>query len=178
MIEQALELSDFHAGMRGLLFGGPGKYEGLRPFEAWLAEHVLGDSSWQDDSTGDVDFGRYYARAGRRIVSEDAQGFVYVDSFATESEAVNAFAQQAADYDAWWDEFEQEEDEHQRERAQLLAYRHARWVRDTDEHTASAFADFVAVHNYSAEGLSEAEASQYLGDWWIAFMRDRSAQGA
>jgi hypothetical protein len=83
------------------LVGGPGKHEGLRPFEIWLAAHVLGDDSWSDEQTGSVEWGAWYGRAGRRIVSEDEQGFVYVAKYEDAEAASAEMADLDRQYDEW-----------------------------------------------------------------------------
>ena len=52
------------------------KYD--RPFTAWLDEKCDGDTSWYDDEVGNVsEDGLHAYRVGRRVVSTDAQGFIW-----------------------------------------------------------------------------------------------------
>lgn len=84
-------------GLRGDL----GKFQGESPFGIWLAVRCLGDTSWYDEETGCSDFGRWSARVGRRVVSEDSFGFVSYSRFETEAKARAWFDAEAADFEAW-----------------------------------------------------------------------------
>jgi len=83
------------------LRGGPGRYHGETPFGIWLAEHVLGDASWCDEDTGDVEWRYWLARVGRRVVTQDSFGFVQVHRFCDEDHARAWFDCERDDYEVW-----------------------------------------------------------------------------
>ncbi len=57
-----------------------------------------------DETTGDMDFGVFVARVGRRVVWEDSQGFVDYRRYSDDVEAGAAFAETAYAYDEWLDQ--------------------------------------------------------------------------
>lgn len=87
MIEQVIDM-----------VGHPGRYEGLGAFEIWLCENV---NEVADETDGDVEYGLWFARCGRFLVTTDSQGFWYVGKYATLEDACTVFAAAAADYSAW-----------------------------------------------------------------------------
>lgn len=107
MLEQALELESFSDLGYGLA-AGPGGFEGMRPFDVWLASQVLGDDSWADDTTGTVEWNAWYALVGRRIVSQDDRGFVYVAKYRDVDHARDVFAALAENYAEWCSDDESE----------------------------------------------------------------------
>lgn len=84
--------------------GHPGRYEGLTAFEIWLVQRVEQDSSWSDEETGDVEFGVWVARVGKRLVSTDSNGFWYVENYETDDAAGTRFDLISQDYDNWNEE--------------------------------------------------------------------------
>jgi hypothetical protein len=89
--------------------GGPGRYEGLTAFQAWLCERVSGDESFADEVTGSVDTGGWFARIGRRVIQTDDRGFWYVYKYATEEEASAEIAYQEEE------QYPEDEEEEERE---------------------------------------------------------------
>jgi hypothetical protein len=80
----------------------PGRYEGLDAFDAWLCEHALSDASWWDEDAGSaIDWHYWGARIGKRVILIDSPGFHYVTRYASEDDAVRAFAETFADWHAW-----------------------------------------------------------------------------
>lgn len=78
---------------------GPGSYEGLSPFEAWLCENV---DDLAVDTYGNVDApAGWFARAGRYVVVTDDRGFWYVHRFATVDAAKDDFEAMEVQYDTW-----------------------------------------------------------------------------
>lgn len=86
-----------YGGIDGKLIGDLGRYESLTPFEVWLCENV----EMADDESGSTDWGCWFARIGKRIVSTDSQGFWYVSRYATETEAIAEFDRADSDYSDW-----------------------------------------------------------------------------
>lgn len=52
-----------------------------------------------DEQTGDVQWSYYAQRFGRRILTEDSQGFVELDTLEDEQAAIEAFERIQAEYD-------------------------------------------------------------------------------
>ena len=94
---------------------GPGRFEGLTPFYAWLADHA---DEIADESFGDVDgFGAYvwlvkapHILPDRRrafVIHTDSAGFHYVAEVKgpnAENSAGAFFDDWQASYDRWADE--------------------------------------------------------------------------
>lgn len=86
---------------------GPGRYEGLSAFEAWLCEHV---DDCADENSGDVESSTgWFARCGRWVVFTDSQGFWYTTRYATRELASAAFTVLEDEYDQWAGDDEGEE---------------------------------------------------------------------
>jgi hypothetical protein len=64
-----------------------------------------------DESTGSVDWRGHVARFGKRLLHTDDRGFVSVECFDTEAEAVDRFEVIDAEYGAWLDDDEPYDDE-------------------------------------------------------------------
>lgn len=83
------------------LRGKPGKFQGETAFAIYSWEQLAGDSSSWDEETGDVEFGRWSGRIGRRVWSEDNFGFVSYTRFDDEAHAKAWFDAEAYDYHVW-----------------------------------------------------------------------------
>lgn len=79
----------------------PGKFGGSP-----LAEYayILTLDGGEDEQTGSVEWRYWVARFGKRLLFEDSQGFVTLDKFHTEQEAIDAFREIDNRYSAWADE--------------------------------------------------------------------------
>jgi len=64
-----------------------------------------------DESTGSVEWHGHVSRFGKRLLHEDDRGFVSVERFDTEAEAIDRFETIDAEYGAWLDDDEPEDDE-------------------------------------------------------------------
>lgn len=73
------------------------------PFAMFLYQRSL-DGTWTDEETGDVQFAGWFGRIGRRIITEDSQGFVYCERYPTVLDAEVVFAEIAAENDDEADE--------------------------------------------------------------------------
>lgn len=73
------------------------KYSSAIAEYCWVT--CLGGCS--DDVTGSDDFGLTVSRLGRRLVCSDEQGFVWVERFVTERQAIVAFLGIDEDYGKW-----------------------------------------------------------------------------
>lgn len=178
MLEQATELASFSPDASGRLVAGPGKYEGLRPFEVWLFDRCASDSSYPDAETGSsTEWEAWYALAGRWIVAEDDRGFAYADRFASPQLARDAFSEIEARYSELETD-EENESETSFSEEWHAAYRHARYVRDTDTTTAESFADFVDEHSELIDHEAAEIGESPYADAWIAFLRDRTPRGS
>lgn len=89
------------------LVTGPGRYEGLSPFQAWLCENV---DQCTDQSSGDVESPTgWFAQCGRHVVTIDSAGFHYVTTYSTRAAATAMFEQVDVNYCAWLDDADDEE---------------------------------------------------------------------
>lgn len=81
---------------------GPGRYEGLSPFQCFLVDNV---DNAADQTSGDVESPPgWFAQCGRYVVSTDGRGFWYADRHATRALAAADFARREAAYSAWFDD--------------------------------------------------------------------------
>jgi hypothetical protein len=92
MIKDGIDLRD--------LSKGPGKFGGNQ-MAAYLYELSL-DGSMADDESGNVEAPTgWFARFGKRILTEDSQGFVDVTRLANEQAALAAFDELMDEYVKW-----------------------------------------------------------------------------
>jgi len=107
--EQGRPIIDFEAETY------PGKFESSGPLGELLYDLSL--ESWQDDELGDaIEYGLWAAlfrnlevkdkRTGKvlkihAILSEDSEGFVYVDEYDSQKELMKAWRRLRRDYEDW-----------------------------------------------------------------------------
>lgn len=71
-------------------------------YDSAMAEYL--DSGYDyDDATGDVSWHGFVRRFGKRLVHEDDYGFVTVERYATEAEAIERWETIDAEYGEWLD---------------------------------------------------------------------------
>lgn len=80
------------------------KYKfGGNPMAEFLWQLSL--DSGEDDSYGDGDLGIWFALFGKRILCSDEQGFVWIDKYPNEAEALRDFNEMVNDHeDVYWAE--------------------------------------------------------------------------
>lgn len=69
-----------------------------------IAEYILtheGITLFADDETGDVEWGEWVGRYGKRLLFENDQGFVSVCRFASEDDAIDELATIQDQYYIW-----------------------------------------------------------------------------
>lgn len=87
-----------NGGTDGKLIGGLGRYENLTPFGVWLCENV---DELADETSGSTEWGEWFARIGKWIVSTDSQGFWYAWKYTTEIEAIGTYKITDEEYGEW-----------------------------------------------------------------------------
>jgi hypothetical protein len=92
----------------------PGKFEG----ETYIAKYLYEHSEFLDEDMGSVDelgwYGRFSGKLKGRgpfhvIISENSQGFVGGEFFATERELMRAWSGIEQEYERFWENEEPEE---------------------------------------------------------------------